>query len=380
MPARRGPSAVRPRTRRAAADSRAPRAAGRRATGSRSSACRSRSRCGRATRKPRSILHFPRPANRSSVWARVPISRSRWSSTPWPPRPISARSRGRRARRTRRRLGARGSLGRRYPRQHRRGASPLDGRTGTRVSVPTMFRCGSASPTRGLCERAVRWRRTAVGATPPRPQLATETAISPPRTHFSRQRKRRDIGWVWVRDGVASWPAARRLDLGEDAPPSPAERLGLTDRELDVLALVAEGRTNRQIGAGARSSRAKTASVHVSNILAKLGVANRGEAAAAAAPPRTRPVRQHPRSFPRMSARITVVGGGSYHWAPRLLADFANTPSLDRRRRRAARPRRRAHEAHGGARQRDRTPARHRRCTRARRARPPAPRSRAPTS
>src|SRR6478752_3126841 len=29
-----------------------------------------------------------------------------------------------------------------------------------------------------------------------------------------------------------------------------------------------------------------------------------------------------------MSANITVVGGGSYHWAPRLLADFANTPSL----------------------------------------------------
>src|SRR5262252_1662226 len=29
-----------------------------------------------------------------------------------------------------------------------------------------------------------------------------------------------------------------------------------------------------------------------------------------------------------MSANITIVGGGSYHWAPRLLADFANTPSL----------------------------------------------------
>ena len=29
-----------------------------------------------------------------------------------------------------------------------------------------------------------------------------------------------------------------------------------------------------------------------------------------------------------MSARITIVGGGSYHWAPRLLSDFANTPSL----------------------------------------------------
>jgi alpha-galactosidase/6-phospho-beta-glucosidase family protein len=26
--------------------------------------------------------------------------------------------------------------------------------------------------------------------------------------------------------------------------------------------------------------------------------------------------------------QITVVGGGSYHWAPRLLSDFANTPSL----------------------------------------------------
>src|ERR1700686_1218576 len=30
-----------------------------------------------------------------------------------------------------------------------------------------------------------------------------------------------------------------------------------------------------------------------------------------------------------MSANITLVGGGSYHWAPRLLADFANTPSLN---------------------------------------------------
>jgi len=30
-----------------------------------------------------------------------------------------------------------------------------------------------------------------------------------------------------------------------------------------------------------------------------------------------------------MGANITVVGGGSYHWAPRLLADFANTPSLN---------------------------------------------------
>jgi DNA-binding NarL/FixJ family response regulator len=48
-----------------------------------------------------------------------------------------------------------------------------------------------------------------------------------------------------------------------------------------VLALVAAGRSNRQI-AQALFISPKTASVHVSNILAKLGVANRVEAAAAA--------------------------------------------------------------------------------------------------
>ena len=48
-----------------------------------------------------------------------------------------------------------------------------------------------------------------------------------------------------------------------------------------MLALVAEGRSNRQI-ADALFISAKTASVHVSNILAKLGVASRVEAAAVA--------------------------------------------------------------------------------------------------
>ena len=48
-----------------------------------------------------------------------------------------------------------------------------------------------------------------------------------------------------------------------------------------MLTLVAEGRTNRQI-ADALFISDKTASVHVSNILGKLGVTSRGEAAAAA--------------------------------------------------------------------------------------------------
>jgi DNA-binding NarL/FixJ family response regulator len=60
---------------------------------------------------------------------------------------------------------------------------------------------------------------------------------------------------------------------------APGDQLGLTPREREVLALVSEGRTNRQI-AEALFISDKTASVHVSNILAKLGVANRAEAAA----------------------------------------------------------------------------------------------------
>jgi DNA-binding CsgD family transcriptional regulator len=57
--------------------------------------------------------------------------------------------------------------------------------------------------------------------------------------------------------------------------------LGLTPRETEVLRLVAAGRSNREI-AEALFISVKTASVHVSHILGKLGVAGRGEAAAAA--------------------------------------------------------------------------------------------------
>jgi ATP/maltotriose-dependent transcriptional regulator MalT len=56
---------------------------------------------------------------------------------------------------------------------------------------------------------------------------------------------------------------------------------GLTARELEVLRLVAAGRGNREIAAELFISP-RTASVHVSNILGKLGVASRGEAAASA--------------------------------------------------------------------------------------------------
>lgn len=55
----------------------------------------------------------------------------------------------------------------------------------------------------------------------------------------------------------------------------------LTPREAEILALVAQGRSNREIGTQLYIS-AKTVSVHVSNILAKLGAAGRTEAVAVA--------------------------------------------------------------------------------------------------
>ncbi|MBO0805575.1 MAG: response regulator transcription factor, partial [Nocardiopsaceae bacterium] len=61
-----------------------------------------------------------------------------------------------------------------------------------------------------------------------------------------------------------------------------ASRLsGLTGREREVLRLLARGASNREIGAELFITP-KTASVHVSNILAKLGAASRTEAAAIA--------------------------------------------------------------------------------------------------
>ncbi len=75
---------------------------------------------------------------------------------------------------------------------------------------------------------------------------------------------------------------ARAATPGQAAPQrAPADVFGLTRREREVLALLAAGRTNRQIGEALFISE-KTASVHVSNIMGKLGVAGRTEAAARA--------------------------------------------------------------------------------------------------
>ncbi|MEU9130956.1 AAA family ATPase [Kitasatospora sp. NPDC048540] len=101
----------------------------------------------------------------------------------------------------------------------------------------------------------------------------------------------REAALLAERAGLPVPPAVRadtgRADTGGPGPAAPqgapaaVEALGLTPRERDVLRLLALGLTNRRIAEELYISP-KTASVHVSNILAKLEVAGRGEAAALA--------------------------------------------------------------------------------------------------
>lgn len=86
---------------------------------------------------------------------------------------------------------------------------------------------------------------------------------------------------------AAVWLAAdlaRRGRLSRptsDQEPDESVRLGLTARELEVLRLVAAGLTNRELAEQLYISP-KTASVHVSNLMRKLGVSDRRAAAAVA--------------------------------------------------------------------------------------------------
>ena len=115
------------------------------------------------------------------------------------------------------------------------------------------------------------------------------------------QRDEAAAAWRAARDTAARLRAAplasalddlarrARLDTGHGAQDGTGEAgswrasplAGLTDREREVMRLLARGMSNREIGAELFITP-KTASVHVSNILAKLGAASRTEAAAIA--------------------------------------------------------------------------------------------------
>jgi ATP/maltotriose-dependent transcriptional regulator MalT len=95
----------------------------------------------------------------------------------------------------------------------------------------------------------------------------------------------RQVGAIPLCGAVEEWARDARFNLTDVGPPrtAPAARsspdsVGLTKRELEVLALVTAGWTNRKIAVKLYITE-KTAGVHVSNILRKLGVAKRGEAA-----------------------------------------------------------------------------------------------------
>ena len=134
----------------------------------------------------------------------------------------------------------------------------------------TRSRCRSRPPTPACAPP----RRSWPPATAP-PRRSRWPPRSPPRRRMEARaagRGRRRARAPRARCGSS------RSAPGAEPEPAP---LGLTPREHEVLLLVAEGHTNREIGEQLFMSE-KTASVHVSRILAKLDVGGRVEAAAVA--------------------------------------------------------------------------------------------------
>jgi DNA-binding CsgD family transcriptional regulator len=147
---------------------------------------------------------------------------------------------------------------------------------------------------RPYCGAMMRWREAE--ALSERDQRDFAAGVAGPALLVARQ-----LGAGWLTDELLGLVARARLPLiagplvGDgDVNGDEAGRnggvvdgdddeipFGLTPRELQVLALIAEGATNRQIGASLYMAE-KTASVHVSRILAKLDVQSRTQAAAVA--------------------------------------------------------------------------------------------------
>jgi DNA-binding CsgD family transcriptional regulator len=131
------------------------------------------------------------------------------------------------------------------------------------------FRCGQAHLS-GVAGRSAQARRLAARHLTGARALAAELGAAP------------------LLDDVETLArsAGLQLDLPDEpavqsTPPTVQDPFGLTGREREILQLIALGRTNGEIGDELFISR-RTAAVHVSNILRKLGVSNRVEAATVA--------------------------------------------------------------------------------------------------
>ncbi|MFL5840861.1 MAG: AAA family ATPase [Thermoleophilaceae bacterium] len=132
-------------------------------------------------------------------------------------------------------------------------------------------RLGQAYP-----EAYARWREAEALLVASHDRAQATAALAGAREAASR------LGAGSLLDEIDALARAGRLDVAAPAEVAAASaapsEFGLTARELEVLQLIAEGCTNRQIAEGLFISE-KTASVHVSHILAKLNAENRVQAA-----------------------------------------------------------------------------------------------------
>jgi ATP/maltotriose-dependent transcriptional regulator MalT len=111
-----------------------------------------------------------------------------------------------------------------------------------------------------------RWRLAEALVAAGDPRAAAEQATAARETAVA-------LGARPLREALDALARRARLDIGLGVPTGNV----LTPREMEVMRLVAVGLTNRQIGQRLFISE-KTASVHVSNVLAKLGASGRAEA------------------------------------------------------------------------------------------------------
>jgi ATP/maltotriose-dependent transcriptional regulator MalT len=163
-------------------------------------------------------------------------------------------------------------------------ARPEAGRAAGRPDPKAYARAAQAWDELGRRELAarMRWRAAEAAVAAGDRDVAAETLNAAHEASVER-------GFGWLRGEIEGLAARARLTLeAAVASTTPADDehedddgFGLTSRERQVLALVAEGATNREIGAQLFMAE-KTASVHVSRILSKLNVRSRTEAAAVA--------------------------------------------------------------------------------------------------